>query len=338
MATRTGIKDVAALAGVSVGTVSNVMNRPESVADETRHRVEEAIRELGFVRNASARQLRAGHSQVVGVVVLDLSNPFYTELIRGIEDRLALDDHTLMVCSSDQDSAREQSFLRLFAEQGVRGVVVTPMESTAANLKALAKHGIPAVLIDALSGDHASVGVDDTEGARQAVAHLLDQGHTRIGFLNGPAGVEQCQHRHNGAIAALQERGLDPAEALVEIGLDTFSSDAGQDGMVKLLDQPVPVTATFCVNDIVALGAMRELRLRNLSIPKNMAIVGYDDVWFASELMTPLSSVNQPMRKLGWTAADLLLNGATGDEHVVFSPELVVRESSSRHSRSRRHL
>ena len=119
MATRTGIKDVAARAGVSVGTVSNVMNRPESVADETRQRVEEAIRDLGFVRNASARQLRAGHSQVVGVVVLDLSNPFYTELIRGIEDRLALDDHTLMVCSSDQDSAREQNFLRLFAEQGV---------------------------------------------------------------------------------------------------------------------------------------------------------------------------------------------------------------------------
>lgn len=338
MSTRAGIKDVAALARVSVGTVSNVLNRPDSVAEETRQRVEVAIKELGFVRNASARQLRAGHSQIVGVVVLDLSNPFYTELARGIEDRLALDDHTLMICSSDQDPARDRSFLRLFAEQGVRGVLVTPMESTAENLDALSRYDIPAVLIDALSGSHASVGVDDTEGARQAVAHLVDEGHTRIGFLNGPMSLEQCQHRHAGAVAALRERGIDPAEALVEINLDSMYADAGQDGMEALLDLPVPVTATFCVNDTVALGAMRELRLRNLSIPRHMAMVGYDDVAFASELMTPLSSVNQPMRKLGWTAADLLLRGAPASEHVVFTPELVVRESSRRNPKSRRHL
>ncbi len=329
MVSRAGVKDVARQAGVSVGTVSNVLNRPDAVAAPTRERVEAAMAELGFVRNASARQLRAGRSQTVGAILMDLSNPFYTELARGIEDRLAQDDQTLMLCSSDEDAEREARYLRLFAEQGVRGVLVTPFSTTKDRLKQLAKLGIPSVLIDARGGRLSSVSVDNVAGAKAAVTHLLEQGHRRIGFVNGPIEIQQCEDRAKGAQAAVQAAGLAPDDVLVTRTADPMSADEGQRALAGLLDEGTGVTAVFCVNDIVALGVMRELRLRQLAIPDDMAVVGYDDIHFAAELMTPLTSVRQPMHQLGWTAVDLLLTAPDEVKHVEFTPELIVRQSST---------
>ncbi len=327
MTKRASVKDVAHLAGVSVGTVSNVLNRPESVTERTRVKVEQAMNELNFHRNASARQLRAGVSRTVGAIVMDVGNPYYTELARGIEDRLAKDDHALILCSSDDDPAREARFLRMLAEQGVRGVLVTPMSTTTERLGELTRIGIPAVLIDSTDGHQAAIGVDHVSGGRQAVAHLLDQGHRRILFLAGPADLQQSRHRLRGAIEAVQAAGLDPAEILTVQNLPSISAEHGQRGLNAALDAPGPrPTAVFTMNDVVALGVMRELRRRGMQVPADMAIVGYDDLYFAAELMTPLSSVRQPMRELGWAAADLLL---TGERPAPFQPELVVRESSS---------
>lgn len=326
-APRAGVKSVAERAGVSVGTVSNVLNRPDTVAPETRHRVEQAMADLNFVRNASARQLRAGQSTVVGAIVLDLRNPFYTALARGIEDRLLTDGLMLMVASSDEDPERERRWLRLFAEQGVRGLLVTPSKETDHHLGRVARLGIPAVLLDSRSPAYASVGVDSVSGARQAVRHLLEQGHRRIAHLSGPAQLEQSRERLQGAREAVVEAGLDPDAVLIVRHLPSMSADDGQQGFIEVMATDAP-TAFFCINDIVALGVMRELRLRRMEIPTDMAVVGYDDVPFASELMTPLTSVRQPMHELGWAAADLLLSGAEPDQHKVFRPELVIRESS----------
>ena len=334
MGPRAGVKDVARHAGVSVGTVSNVLNRPDAVAASTRERVEAAMVELGFVRNASARQLRAGRSQTVGAILMDLSNPFYTELARGIEDRLAQDDQTLMLCSSDEDAEREGRYLRLFAEQGVRGVLVTPFSTTKDRLKQLARLGIPSVLMDARSTKISSVGVDNVAGAKAAVGHLLEQGHRRIGFVNGPLEIQQCRDRAQGAADAVTEAGFDPDAVLVTRIVDPMTADQGQIALTGLLDEATGITAVFCVNDIVALGAMRELRLRQMAIPEEMAVVGYDDIHFAAELMTPLTSVRQPMHQLGWTAVDLLLTKSDEIEHVQFTPELIVRQSST----FRRHV
>ncbi len=326
---RAGVKTVAERAGVSVGTVSNVLNRPESVAEETRQRVEAAMAELNFVRNASARQLRAGESTVVGAIVLDLRNPVYTALARGIEDRLLADGLMLMMASSDEDPDRERRWLRLFAEQGIRGLLVTPCMDTAELLAAVSSLGIPAVLLDSHSSSFASVGADSVSGARQAVRHLLEQGHRRIAHLSGPEQLEQSRERLQGAREAVVEAGLDPEAVLIVRHLPTMSADDGQRGFIEVMasEQDAP-TAFFCINDIVALGVMRELRLRRMEIPRDMAVVGYDDVTFASELMTPLTSVRQPMHQIGWTAADILLTGAAPDRHELFRPELIVRESS----------
>ncbi|MCA0295435.1 MAG: LacI family transcriptional regulator [Actinobacteria bacterium] len=324
---RASVKDVALRAGVSVGTVSNVLNRPDAVTERTREKVEQAMAELNFHRNASARQLRAGVSHTVGVIVMDVGNPFYTELARGIEDRLATVDHTLILCSSDDDPVREERFLKLFAEQGVRGVLVTPMSSTAPRLGDLRRLGIPSVLMDSSRNtQHPSVGVDHISGGRQAITHLLAQGHRRILYLAGPSDLQQTRHRLRGAIEAIQAAGLDAGDVLQVTNLPSLSANEGQRGLIEALDGPGPrPTAIFAMNDIVALGAMRELRVRGLSIPSDMAVVGYDDLYFAAELMTPLSSVRQPMRQLGWAAADLLL---TDQPHDLFEPELIVRASS----------
>jgi len=326
---RAGVKDVAKRAGVSVGTVSNVLNRPDAVADATRERVEAAMRELDFVRNASARQLRAGQSTAVGAVLLDLSNPFYTALARGIEDRLALDNLTLMVASSDEDPEREERVLQLFAEQGIRGLVITPTKTTKKRLERLDAFGIPSVLLDSQSKRHASVGMDNVSGGRQVVRHLLERGHRRIACLGGPEHLEQSRDRLAGAVQAVVEAGLNPDEVIVSRWLPGMSADDGQRAFIDVYDgEAAKPTAFFCINDIVALGVQRECRLRGYDMPSSVAVVGYDDVPFASELMTPLTSVRQPTHEIGYAAADLLLSGAGRDVHQVFRPELVIRASS----------
>lgn len=326
---RASVKDVAELAGVSVGTVSNVLNRPESVTERTRVKVEAAMAELRFLRNASARQLRAGISTTVGAVLVDLGNPFYTEIARGIEDRLALDGHTLMLCSSDEDAGREAQFLRQFAEQGVRGILVTPMSTTADRLAELRDLGIPSVLVDSTSQTLPAVSVDHVSGGRQAVAHLLSRGHRRILFLTADERLQQARHRLRGAVEAVTAAGLDPTEVLQVTGLHLLNAIEGEEAMLAALDGATPApTAVFCINDLVALGVLRALRRRGLAVPGDVAVVGYDDLYWAGELSTPLSSVRQPMRQLGWAAADLLLNPADGVPNTLFEPELVVRASS----------
>ncbi len=322
---RPSIKDVARLAQVSIGTVSNVLNRPTMVSDRTRERVEAAMDQLHFHRNASARQLRAGVSSTVGAIVSDVSNPFYTELLRGIEDRLALDDHVLIICSSDNDPERESGFLRLLGEQGVRGVLLTPSDATRAQLAHLGRLGIPAVLVDAHLPGQPSVAVDHVHGGREAVAHLLGLGHRRIAVIAGREVLQPSQERVAGATAAVATLGLDPDAVLIVVHLSDASAQGGQDALRPLLDAIDPPTAVFTLNDIVALGVLRELRRRGLRVPDDVAVVGYDDLFLAAELAVPLSSVRQPMREMGWAATDLLL---AGNPHPPFTPNLIVRASS----------
>ena len=336
---RPSITDVARRAGVSVGTVSNVLNRPEQVTVATRDRVLAAIEELQFVRNASARQLRAGTIQTVGAIVLDIANPFFTEVARGVEDRLAADEYTLMLASSDEDPEREARYLRLFEEHGVQGIMVTPSAGTLDLLLGVRDRGIDVVLLDANSPleDLSSVAVDDVQGAALAIAHLVALGHRRIAFVNGPETIKQCVDRRAGVLASLEAAGLDPAQALVEVTIGSLNADGGERGVEQLFaehgegtDRP---TAIFCVNDLTALGALRALRARDIAIPRDMAVVGYDDVTFASMLTVPLTSVRQPTHQLGWTAADLLLRQGTEKDafhhqRIQFHPELVVRGSS----------
>lgn len=328
---RASISDVARLAQVSVGTVSNVLNRPDRVAPTTRERVLAAITELDFVPNGSARQLRAGTITTVGAVVLDIANPFFTDVARGIEDRLDEAGYTLMLASSDEEPEREARYLRLFEEHGVQGVMVVPSTPDVAHLEAARSRGLRVVLLDRPSpvDTLSSVAVDDEAGAAAATRHLLGLGHERLAFLNGPHSIRQCADRAAGIRAALAEGGLDPEAALVEITIPSLNADGGQAGARQLLALADRPTAMLCVNDLTALGALRALRAADVPVPSGMAVVGYDDVAFAGELATPLTSVRQPTHQLGHRAADLLLRPDDAVEQVTFQPELVVRESTT---------
>ncbi|NTW41427.1 MAG: LacI family transcriptional regulator [Cellulomonadaceae bacterium] len=333
---RSSITDVARLAGVAVGTVSNVLNRPDVVAPATRERVLAAIADLSFVPNGVARQLRAGTITTVGAILLDIRNPFFTEVARGVEDRLTLDDHTLMLASSDDDPLREAKYLRLFEEHGVVGLLVVPVSADHALLTQVHSRGVKVVLLDVPSSHEgiSSVSVDDVAGGAMAAEHLLGRGHRALTFLNGPHTIRQCADRRAGVDAAVLAAGLDPAEVVHEVTLSTLDASGGDRAMRALLDATdgVPPAAVFCVNDLVAVGVQRVLRsLGGTALLERTAVIGYDDIDIASELAVPLTSVRQPTHEMGYRAADLLLDRVVDApaEHVVFQPELVVRASSS---------
>ncbi|MEQ7126736.1 substrate-binding domain-containing protein [Actinopolymorpha sp. B11F2] len=334
---RRSIRDVAELAGVSVGTVSNVLNKPSLVAPETRAKVEAAITTLGFVRNGSARQLRAGTSRTIGAIVLDISNPFFTDVARGIEDRLAEDDFILILASSDERVDKERRYLRLLEEQGVQGVLVSPAEEDLGWLDQPRARGTAIVLLDrpGPAETMCSVAVDDVRGGELAAAHLVALGHRRIGFVNGPTKIRQCADRRKGVRKALRAARLPVARSLVEVTVNSLNADGGEEALERLLQLADPVTAIVCVNDLAALGVMRGLRRGGVKVPDEMAVVGYDDVEFAAVLTTPLTSIRQPRYQLGRAAAELLLAEAhsRGHQHeqILFQPELIVRESSGPH-------
>lgn len=327
------IHEVARAAGVSIGTVSNVLNRPELVAEATRERVQTVIDEIGFVRNASARQLRAGRSTTVGLVVLDLSNPFYTDVARGVEDEASAHGFSVILCNSDGSPAREARNLRLLAEQRVAGALVTPLKRRTPTLDALQARGIATVALDRIGrGDHCSVAVDDVYGGRLAGEHLLSVGRRSIAFINGPSSIPQCVDRRRGLQQALKSEAKAHFD---EVSVHMMNAQSGEDAAAEILASKKKMPdGVFCANDLLALGALRAFLRAGLRVPDDVAIIGYDDVDFAASALIPLSSIRQPSYELGATAFRLLLdeiNAEDDHEHqsVIFKPELVARASTA---------
>ncbi len=331
------VRDVAAVAAVSVGTVSNVLNRPDKVAPATAERVLSAIQSLGFVRNDAARQLRAGRSRSIGLVVLDIRNPFFTDIARGAEERAAEMGMTLLVGSSQEDPDREGAYLDLVLEQRVSGVLLSPVADTRDRLERLRSNGVPVVLVDRQSKDHtfSSVAVDDIVGGRLAVRHLIDVGRRRIAYVGGPTSIRQVADRLRGARQAVRRT---PGVALEVVQTDALTVLAGR-AAGELIRERRPgdrPDAIFAANDLLAIGILQALMLPGgLRVPQDIALIGYDDIDFASASVVPLSSIRQPAGVIGRRAVELLLDESFAeDQHavltdrVLFQPELVVREST----------
>ncbi|MFP3986367.1 LacI family DNA-binding transcriptional regulator [Streptomyces sp. E11-3] len=341
MATQPGavsVKDVAAAAGVSLGTVSNVLNRPQLVSPATRAKVEAAIAELGFVRNESARQLRSGSSRILAYVMLDAGNPFFTDVSKGIEEAAKAAGLSVFLCNSNESAEQEAAYLDLLEQQRVQGVLITPVDSTSPRLTALPSRGTPVVVVDRPTQDaaHCSVAVDDVLGGDLAVTHLAELGHTRIAYVGGPAGLGQVADRRAGARRAIERAGL-PADTLVEIetaGLTVAEGRRAGERLTALPERERP-TAAFCANDLLALGVLQQGVGLGLRVPDDLAIVGYDDIEFAAAAAVPLTSVRQPRQLLGRTAAALLLDESANPDHehqrVIYTPKLIVRTSTRGH-------
>jgi LacI family transcriptional regulator len=323
-----GIRDVASAAGVAVGTVSNVINRPDLVADDTRRRVETTMKELGFVRNDAARSLRAG-SRTIAMLITDIDNPFFVDLSRGVQLVADANEAIVAMFSSDGDLRREQRYLSILEQQRVIGIL---FDGSLDDVSGVVERGTPLVLLDRPSdgGSECSVAVDDVAGGRLVADHLVAEGHTRVAFV-GPMGLRPIASRHLGFQQGLEDAGVAPAQVL---NTKSLTIDDGRHAATRLLslnpdDRP---SAIFCANDLVALGAMQAALDGGLRVPGDLAIVGYDDIDLATTASVPLTTIRQPRFELGRVAATLLLDEVGNADHshrdVILEAELVVRESS----------
>lgn len=331
------IRDVAQLAGVSAGTVSNVLNRPSYVNAATRERVVRAIRELEFVPRQGSRQFRPGRVRTLGLAVANLNNPFFVDVALGAEELAKELGVGVVVCNSAYDPVREEQNLDLLVQQRVQGIIIAPVDENSSRIEMLKDRGVPMVFVDRVGDDRDcwSVVVDDFEGGLVGGRHLLERGHRKIAFLGHPDKSVKVRTRLEGTRAAIRNGGS-PDVTLEVIAAESWTVQAGRAAGQALADRAPEKrpTAVFCANDMLALGLLQALVHGGVRVPEDMAVIGYDDLEWAEISMLPLTTVRQPRTLLGRTAVEMVMQLLGGSRtlptsnHVVLTPELVVRETT----------
>ncbi|MFB2554493.1 LacI family DNA-binding transcriptional regulator [Herbiconiux liangxiaofengii] len=329
--------DVAARAGVALGTVSNVLNHPDKVASATRKRVHAAIDELGFVPNIQARSLAMGRSTTLGLVVTDIGNSFFVDIARGAEAGAADTGMTLLLANSDNDFAKQETYLDLFDQARFAGILLAPFEAAPESVHRLRRRGRPVLLLNVAIPvtEGCSITVDNEQGGYLAARHLIDGGRRRLAFVGGPDRLEPLLERRLGAERAVAE--TNGAVTLEEIIAGAVNAPEGRAAGSVILDRPADERpdGIFAASDLLALGLVQTLSTA-VSIPDDIAVIGYDNNTAVRESSIPISTIAQPGRELGEIGARLLWNEVTDDgthqhEHVVLEPTLIARGSSVRH-------
>jgi LacI family transcriptional regulator len=330
---RVGIREVAALADVAVGTVSHYLNHPDKVSPEKVERIRAAIDTLGFVRNNAGRQLRLGESSAIAYIAPDVSNPFFAEIAEGVELRASERGLSVFIANSHRDRAREDAYLELFEQHQVRGMLVASHEAIEDRLARVRSRGTPSVLVGqpAVSAEQPSISIDDVRGGRLAVDHLIEVGRRRICFVGGPLGIKQIGDRLSGASDAVRAAGTATLEV---INVTDRTIRGGREIGRQILERPPELRpdGIFAANDLLALGILQVLVFEGIRVPDDIALVGYDDIEFGEVSIIPLTTVRAPHEGFGFAAVDLLFDTIAGGEsfdgHRRFAPELVVRASS----------
>lgn len=327
------IREVAAVAGVSPSTVSRVLNGDPKVASELEARVRSAVARLGYRPNSQARSLRTRATTVLGLIISDIQNPFFTAMVRGVEDVASAAGFSVVLANSDEDLQKEQSYLEVAAAERMAGVVLSPASATKTRVDILAQRRIPVVTIDRRIATAAvdSVTVNNRDAARQTVTHLIEQGCRRIAMVGGPADVTSATDRRAGYEDALRQAGLPAAPELFVRG--DFRAEGGRLAASRLLAlRPVP-DGLFVANNLMLVGAIAAMRDAGVSFPDEVAIAGFDDMSWAG-LAPPLTLVQQPTYDIGRMAAQILLRRIAGEEFdiqtVVLRATLSIRRSSLR--------
>lgn len=326
------MKDVASHAGVSVTTVSNVLNSTNRLSEATRKRVLASVEALGYVRNSAAHQLRKGRSDTIGLVIADAANPFYSAMARGAEDAALAGGGSVIAGNSGGNKEREDHYLNLFEEQRVRGLVIAPVSDTSSRIVELKSRGISSVVVGRVPSLSlcSSVTVDNVSGGYMATQHLLDTGRKEIAFV-GPPEVRGVNDRLAGAELAMNAAAQAKLEIIDSKGL---SVAAGREIGYALVERGLEAMpdGVFCANDLLAIGVLHALIVTgHMRVPQDVAIIGYDDIDFAASAIVSLSSIRQPAELIGRTAIELLEQEQGGGElprHITFPPELIVRNST----------
>jgi len=328
------IKDVALQAGVSVTTVSHVVNGTRFVSETARQRVEEAVRELGYVPSAVARSLKHNTTRTFGMVIPNNSNPYFAEIIRGVEDRCFAAGYNVILCNSNDDPQRQAAYLRVLAEKRIDGLVFVASGSDAVVRATLGDIRIPLVLLDREVAGMPNcdlVEVNHTVGGELATRHLLDLGHPRVACISGPPGLSPSSQRRAGWKQALEDAQVERKET--DLARGDFTARGGYLAMQVLLKRKPRPTAVFVCNDLMAFGALTAAREAGVAVPEQLSIVGFDDIDLAAFSAPPLTTVAQPKLQIGTLAAELLLErvdaGRSEGRRAILDPELKIRGSTA---------
>jgi LacI family transcriptional regulator len=328
------IGDVALRAGVSPATVSRVLNGSGAVSAERAARVREAAAELGYTPSGPARALRQQRTRVWAAVIADIQNPFFTSMVRGMEDVALAEGHRLVLGNTDEDLEKEAAYLDIAVAEQMAGVVIAVASARDSRLDVLLDRSIPVVAVDRRPKRHEdavdSVVVDNELGARQATDHLLAAGARRIACITGPARVSTASERLAGYQAALRAAGVAPDADLVRRA--DFKEDGGYAATRSLLGGRKKPDALFVANNLMTLGALRAVQEAGRRVPDDLLLVGWDDAPWTTLISPQLTVVAQPTHEIGRQAAQLLAtaSGELPPRHVVLPPTLLVRASSSR--------
>jgi LacI family transcriptional regulator len=327
------IKDVAALAGVSFTTVSHVLNDTRPVSADARARVLAAIDEIGYLPSAVARSLRKSETKTVGVLVPNVQNPFFAELVGGVEEYCRQSGFSVLICNSDNDPKHQQQYMRTLLGKRVDGLLVSSAGDDEALARIFEMVNIPAVTVDRLvPGARADrVAVDNEQGAYGAVRHLMALGHRTIACISGPREFAVARERIAGWRRALQEAGLPNEDGLV-VESD-FSSAGGHLAAQALLREVQGVTGIFASNDMMAFGALRAAAEAGRPVPQKLSVVGFDDIEMSRYVFPALTSVGVSIKQLGQEAGRVLIDRIDNPEmalkNILLTPRLVMRESTA---------
>lgn len=329
----TGLNKVAEKAGVSIATVSRVINNNPNVNPETRLKVEQVIKELKYSPNRVAKRLRNRNasSNLIGVLIPDIQNPFYVEVLRGIEDVASENKYAQIISNFSQDEKKQQMYLDIMQSESVDGIIAAPTSEYDEKVSSLVRMGLPIVCVDRglANVDVDVILVENEKGAFMAVDHLAKKGYKRIAFISGLSKIPSSKQRLLGYLNALEKNGLEKDDELIKYGDSRHES--GVKLCQELLSLDNPPDAIFTGNNLITLGALETIHTRGLRIPEEVAIVGFDDMYWSISLNPPLTAVRQPAYEIGRRAAEQLIARINDPSRpaisMILKTELMIRSS-----------
>lgn len=341
------IKDIAKKAGVSHATVSRSLNGNPSIPERTAVGIRDLALEMGYLPSAAARGLKTNRSQVLGVIVSRIDNPYFGEIVQGIEDTLKDTGYSIFVASTNFDHAHERTIIQAFGEHRVDGVIIGSISFNKEHAELLNSYNIPVVVINDQSprDQKVSIAHDDVYGAQQVTRHLLDLGHRAICYLGNARAKRINRDRSRGFVKEMGAAGVPSPENLI-LNMEGSEIEDGTQGMSELLNRPERPTAVFCFNDLMAIGALKTLQTNGVRVPQELSISGFDNIAYSAYTTPSLTTFDQPKRLIGAEAAEMLLElinqarNGNGHEKVLsrlIRGNLLVRESTAQVSERKKH-
>jgi len=331
------IKDIARLANVSVATVSKVINKKDKdISDSTRQKVLEIAKNENYIPNLMARSLVTKKTNTIGLIIPDISNPFFPELARGAEDKANELGYNMIICNTDNDIKKEKKYIKMLAEKMIDGVILTASLKASAEEDVATNCSFPIVLVDRDVNSPYVKGkliVNDFRGSYLATKYLIEKNHRKILFIGGPKIIKNTSNRFNGYVQALKENALELNDSYADFG--EYNSEFGYKSISSYLEKKVPFTAVVCGNDLIAIGVIKRLKEQGVKVPEGVAVLGFDDIYLARYVEPSLSTVALPSYAMGVAASELLIRALENKNNCNENYEiremntvLKIRESS----------